>query len=143
MGEKGPLELPSGTNAAAAKANSMGIAHYKLGEDEYGHWYTAKDYFEDAIKAEPQRAEPHFNLALTLDKLGEHAEATAEFKKALHWRRGTRRSLDQKPIESMSFRRRALVRTPATGAGTEGSGAPNLGEVTAGSPGTPGIADRH
>jgi Tfp pilus assembly protein PilF len=82
MGEKGPLELPAGTNEAAAKANAMGIAHYKLGEDEYGHWYTAKDYFEDAIKAEPQRAEPHFNLALTLDKLGEHAEATAEFKKA-------------------------------------------------------------
>ena len=81
-GEKYPLELPSGTNEVAAKANSMGIAHYKLGDDEYGHWYTAKDYFEDAIKAEPQRAEPHFNLALTLDKLGEHAEATAEFKKA-------------------------------------------------------------
>jgi Tfp pilus assembly protein PilF len=60
----------------------MGIEHYKMGDDEYGHWYTAKDYFEDAIKAEPLRAEPHFNLALTLDKLGEHAEATAEFKKA-------------------------------------------------------------
>jgi Tfp pilus assembly protein PilF len=79
---KGPLDLPSGASAAAVKANTMGIEHYKLGDDEYGHWYTAKDYFEDAIKAEPQRAEPHFNLALTLDKLGEHAEATAEFKKA-------------------------------------------------------------
>lgn len=79
---RGPLDIPRQADAAAARANALGIAHYKLGEDEMGHWIVAKGYFEDAIKADPMLAEPHYNLALTLDKLGEHTEATIHFKRA-------------------------------------------------------------
>ena len=45
--------------------------HYQL-----GHWSVAKGHFEAAIEAEPDLAEPHYNLALALHKLGSHTEAT-------------------------------------------------------------------
>jgi len=78
----GPLDLPAKADRAAAKANELGAAHYKLGDADEGHWIIARGYFEEAIKIEPRLPEPHYNLALTLDKLGAHPDATAEFKKA-------------------------------------------------------------
>ena len=41
-----------------------------------------KSRFESAIRADPDLAEVHFNLALTLHKLGDHREAAIHFKKA-------------------------------------------------------------
>jgi tetratricopeptide (TPR) repeat protein len=87
---KGPLNLGSGADERAVEANALGRAHYNLGDEEYGHWYAAKDYFEDAVKIDPALAEAHYNLALTLDQLGEHGEATAHFKKAAELAPGNR-----------------------------------------------------
>ena len=72
-----PLVTTPGSNATAAQHNSEGIAHYNMGQ-----WSVASDHFESAIKADPNLAECHFNLALALDKLELHSEATTNLKKA-------------------------------------------------------------
>ena len=72
-----PLMSWSGAPSSAKTHNLEGIHHYQM-----GHWDVAKGHFEEAIQAEPNVAEPHYNLALALHQLGSHKEATAHFKKA-------------------------------------------------------------
>lgn len=72
-----PLAVTASVDAAAAKHNAEGIEHFNM-----GHWDVAKGHFEAAVKADPKLAEPHYNLALALHKLGAHSEATAHLKKA-------------------------------------------------------------
>jgi Tfp pilus assembly protein PilF len=57
--------------------NDEGVGHYKQ-----GHWDVASDGFKKAIKADANLAEAHYNLALSLDKMGKHEDATGSFKKA-------------------------------------------------------------
>ncbi len=54
-----------------------GIAHYNQ-----GHWDVAKKHFQQALDADRNSAEAHFNLALALDKAGEHKAAIEHFKAA-------------------------------------------------------------
>ncbi len=72
-----PLVTGSGASASVADHNNEGIRHYQK-----GHWDVAKGHFQEAINAEPDLAEPHYNLALALHQLGTHKEATAHFKQA-------------------------------------------------------------
>ncbi len=72
-----PLVAPPNANPTAAQYNAKGIAHYKE-----GYWALARARFTSAIKTDPNLAESHFNLALTLDKLDLNTEATTHFKKA-------------------------------------------------------------
>lgn len=58
--------------------NDEGVSHY-----QQGHWDVAQEHLNKAVKADPNSAVAHYNLALTLDKLGKHEDATTEFKKAL------------------------------------------------------------
>lgn len=69
------LMSPAGSSGRAD--NDDGVGHYKQ-----GHWDVAADWFKKAIKADPNLAEAHYNLALSLDKMGKHEDATASFKKA-------------------------------------------------------------
>lgn len=80
-----PLSAPPGSDATAARHNSEGMAHYEM-----GHWSVARDHFASAIEADPNLAESHFNLALTLDKLDLHSEAKIHFKKAAELAPGNR-----------------------------------------------------
>ena len=73
----GPLAVLPMTSPAAARHNLEGIQRYHAGK-----WQAAKSRFESAIQANPDLAEAHFNLALTLHKLGDHREATVHFKRA-------------------------------------------------------------
>ena len=73
----GPLAVLPMTSPAAAQDNLEGIQQYNAGK-----WQQAKSRFESAIRADPALPEAHFNLALTLHKLGDHREATIHFKKA-------------------------------------------------------------
>jgi Tfp pilus assembly protein PilF len=43
---------------------------------------VAKKHFSEAAQADPQSAEAHYDVALVLDKSGDHAGATTHFKKA-------------------------------------------------------------
>lgn len=85
-GGGGPRKAGSGADApffapasSAARAdNDEGVGHY-----QQGHWDVAAEHFRKAVKADPNSAVAHYNLGLTLDKLGKHEDATSEFKKAL------------------------------------------------------------
>ena len=69
--------LMSPANSPGRADNDEGVGHYKQ-----GHWDVATDWFKKAVKADPNLAEAHYNLALSLDKMGKHEDATAAFKKA-------------------------------------------------------------
>ncbi len=61
-----------------ATENNEGVAHFKE-----GHWDVAEKHFLAALAVNEKLAEAHYNLALALDKLGNHGDATAHFKNAL------------------------------------------------------------
>jgi Flp pilus assembly protein TadD len=69
--------LKAATGSKAAVHINEGIAHY-----EKGHWDVATKHFIEAEKADPKSAEAHSDLALTLDKAGDHAGTTQHFQKA-------------------------------------------------------------
>lgn len=69
------VALPS---SPSRMENDEGLGHY-----QQGHWDVAMEHYQKAIKADPNSAVAHYNVALTLDKMGKHEEATASFKKAL------------------------------------------------------------
>ena len=75
VGADTALMAPTGSPGRAD--NDEGVSHYKQ-----GHGDVASDWFKKAIKADPTLAEAHYNLALSLDKMGKHEDATASFKKA-------------------------------------------------------------
>lgn len=72
------LELAAGANSNAKMHNDEGIKEYKGGYPE-----KAEMHFSEAVKADPKSAEAHYNLALSLDSVGKHRDASSEFKKAL------------------------------------------------------------
>ncbi len=75
------LMSPSGMdNQVAANKNNEGVDHLVQ-----GHYDVSKPLFEEAIAAKANFGEAHFNLAVTLDGMGKHPEATESFKKALEF----------------------------------------------------------
>jgi len=81
----GMTETPQAEGALMASAGAVGAAENDEGVDHYQqeHWDVAQEHFMKAIAANPDLPEAHYNLALALDKLGKHPEATTHFKKAL------------------------------------------------------------
>jgi len=71
-----PLSVAAGS--PADMHNKEGIEHYNQ-----SHWDVAKKHFTGAVEADPKSAEAHYNLALSLDKSGDHKAATEHFQKAL------------------------------------------------------------
>ena len=75
-----------GKTAPALKAasGSKAEAHLKEGIDHYdqGHFDVALKHFTAGAKEDPQSAEAHYDVALALDKTGDHKAATEHFKKA-------------------------------------------------------------
>ena len=73
----GPLATLPIVSPAASEINLLGIEDYNNGK-----WELARQHFEQALRADDQLPEIHFNLALTLHKLGEHELATQHFEQA-------------------------------------------------------------
>lgn len=71
----GPLAILPMTSPGAAQWNLEGIKSYNDGD-----WHTARTRFELAIHTDPRLPEAHFNLALTLHKLGDHDQARTHFR---------------------------------------------------------------
>ena len=70
--------------ALKAASGSKAEAHLKEGIEHYdqGHFDVALKHFTAGAKEDPQSAEAHYDVALALDKLGDHKAATEHFKKA-------------------------------------------------------------
>jgi Tfp pilus assembly protein PilF len=81
-----PALADMGKDAAPLKAasGSKAESHITAGIEHYGkgHWDVAKKHFSEAEKADPQSAEAHYNLALALDKSGDHKSAAEHFQRA-------------------------------------------------------------
>ena len=71
----GPLATLPMTSPVASTYNLEGIKLFN-----HGQWEEARVEFERAVQADSNLAEAHFNLALSLHKLGRHDEARREFK---------------------------------------------------------------
>ena len=71
--------------ALQAPAGSTAEEHINKGIEHYNqqHWDVAKKHFQEAVKTDPSAAEAHYDLALALDKSGDHKTAIEHFKKAL------------------------------------------------------------
>ena len=79
-GKPPPAGLKAPTDASnkeAAKQNDEGVSHLAQ-----RHFDTAEGFFKKAVNADPNLAEAHFNLALSLHLQSKHTDATPHFKKA-------------------------------------------------------------
>src|SRR5881397_563783 len=70
--------LMSPAGSAGRTDNDEGVGHYKQ-----GHWNVAEGHFRKAIQADAKLAVAHYNLGLTLDKMGKHEAATTSFRKVV------------------------------------------------------------
>ena len=80
-----PLKAPAGTPPAAAAAVDAGNSLFGAGQ-----WEQAKAQYETALTDSPTLAEAHYDLALSLDRLGKKAEAMAHYKQAANLAPGNR-----------------------------------------------------
>ena len=72
-----PPALMTAADSKAHAANNEGIEHYNQ-----EHFDVALGHFQKAVKADPESAEAHYNLALALDATDKHMEAANHFKMA-------------------------------------------------------------
>ena len=71
------LGFSAGANSDASMHNEEGISHYNQ-----GHYDVALTHFTAAAKIDPSAGASHYNIALCLDKLGLHGDATKQFQLA-------------------------------------------------------------
>ena len=71
------LEAKGAEKNKAAEINNAGVRHFS-GK----HWTESSEFFEDALKIDPDLAEAHFNLGLVLHKKNKHKAAAEHFRKA-------------------------------------------------------------
>jgi Tfp pilus assembly protein PilF len=69
--------IPAQAGSKAEVHINEGIAHYNQ-----NHWDVAKKHFQQAVDADGNSAEAHYNLALSLDKAGDHKKAIEHFREA-------------------------------------------------------------
>jgi Flp pilus assembly protein TadD len=94
------LPVPSSTSAAAARHNNEGIHAYQLGQGE-----GAKQHFEAAIAASPERAEAHYNLGKTGYRLGTMRQGDTHFIEAANLAPGNKVTWNSPPSAMWRFRR--------------------------------------
>lgn len=91
------LPAPPGTNASAVHHNAEGIHAY-----QHGQWDNAKQHFETAIAAWPELAEAHYNLGMTLYRLGAVREGDTHFIKAANLAPGNKIIWDSPPLRNVN-----------------------------------------
>ena len=77
------LNAPSGSNPEAVSAVKAGNQAFAAGQ-----WAMAKQHYEKAISIQKTLAEAHYNLALTLDRLGQRKQAEAHYTEAANFAPG-------------------------------------------------------
>ncbi len=90
------LTAPTTANATAAQHNEAGILAY-----EQRQWPAARQHFDAALAAAPDLAEAHYNLGMTLYKLGAMREGDAHFMKAADLAPGHKIIWDSPPLRNV------------------------------------------
>ena len=88
-----PLSAPSGTAPAVSRFLSAGSERFAE-----GRWGAAKVQFEQALKAQPDLAEAHYNLALALERLGDAEQARHHYIEAANLAPGHKIIWDSPPL---------------------------------------------
>ncbi|MCA9474045.1 MAG: tetratricopeptide repeat protein [Nitrospirales bacterium] len=88
-----PLLAPSGTLPTAATFLKVGSERFAVGQ-----WEAAKVQFEQALKAQPDLAEAHYDLALTLERLGDSEQARQHYIEAANLAPGHKIIWDSPPL---------------------------------------------
>lgn len=80
----GWADMGQGVMPLKAMAGSKAEQHINEGIEHFnqGHLDVAQKHFTAAAKDDPQSAEAHYNVALVLDKMGDHKGASEHFKTA-------------------------------------------------------------
>lgn len=124
------LNPPGGSKPEAASAVKAGNEAFAAGK-----WSVAKQQYEKAIGLQETLAEAHYNLALTLDRLGQRKQAEEHYTQAANFAPG-----HQVIWNSRIYRRYGDV-TPAGGGAGAVPGVPGLGGLGGiGGGGNPGGA---
>jgi Flp pilus assembly protein TadD len=89
------LDAPAGANKSAAMHNGAGVNSYNDGD-----WNSAAEHFREAVAIDKKMAEAHFNLGMTLDKLGKHGEASGHFQHALKLGKDNKAITDSKKLKA-------------------------------------------
>lgn len=87
------LNAPGGSNPAAVTALNEGNQRFAE-----GRWGAAKVQFERAMMAQPDLAEAHYNLALALERLGDHEQARQHYIEAANLAPGHKVIWDSPPL---------------------------------------------
>lgn len=88
-----PLHAPAGTSALVSQQLEEGNQVYAQHE-----WAAAKKIYLATIQADPTVAEAHYNLGLTLERLGEKAEARKHYVAAANLAPGNKVIWDAPPL---------------------------------------------
>ena len=87
------LRAPAGTPAAVVQKVEQGNEMFAAKD-----WKGAKEIYAAAIAMDASLAEAHYNLGLTLDQLGEKAEARKHFVRAANLAPGNKIIWDAPPL---------------------------------------------
>ncbi|MCC2640150.1 MAG: exported protein of unknown function, TPR-like [Nitrospira sp.] len=87
------LRAPAGTSAVVSQQLEEGNQLFKQ-----QNWSGARQVYLATIQAEPTLAEAHYNLALTLERLKEKAEARKHYVEAANLAPGNRVIWDAPPL---------------------------------------------
>ncbi|WP_447971315.1 tetratricopeptide repeat protein [Nitrospira sp. M1] len=87
------LEAPSGTDPAALSLVNKGNQRFSEGQ-----WEAAIVEFEQAVQAQPELAEAHYNLALALERLGDSERARQHYIQAANLAPGHKVIWDSPPL---------------------------------------------
>ena len=123
------LDAPGGSKSEAVLAVKAGNQAFAAGQ-----WAMAKQHYETAIGVQKTLAEAHYNLALTLDRLGQRKQAEAHYTEAANFAPG-----HQVIWNSRIYRRYGDVGTTGGGALPGVPGLGGLGGLGGGGGGGSGL----
>lgn len=90
-----PLQAPAGTTPTAVARLDEGNKLFAVQD-----WAGAKAAYQQSIAAEPTLAEAHYNLGLTLSRLGDKAEAKKHYFEAASLAPGHKVIWDSPPLRN-------------------------------------------
>ncbi|MDT7042085.1 tetratricopeptide repeat protein [Candidatus Nitronereus thalassa] len=122
-----PKEVKQPTLHAPTNANPMASSAISEGNELFasGRWQAAREQYEKAIAVQHTVAEAHYNLALTLDQMGNREEARAHYMEAANlapghqviWNSPVLRRYGDVPVDSKKGNASAPVLPSLGGAG--------------------------